>query len=85
MGIGIPKSQSKMYPVAPTCLIRFIKRISVSFLNVIDLNVRVRTNGPVIAKIDDRGMDDYVMRQKLRVTHLLFHLWLVVRSGSINL
>jgi hypothetical protein len=55
IGMGIPKSQSKMYPVAPDCLIRFIKRISVSFLNVIGLNVRVCTNGPVIAKIDGRG------------------------------
>ena len=52
--MGIPKSQSKMYPVAPACLIRSVKRISVSFLNVIGLNVRVRTNGPVIAKIDDQ-------------------------------
>src|SRR6187549_2500854 len=68
IGIGIPKSQSKMYPVAPACLIRFIKRMSVSFVNVIDLNVPVDTNGPVIAKIDDRGMDDYVIRQKLSNT-----------------
>jgi len=44
-----------MYPVAPTCLIRFIKRMSVSFVNVIDLNVPVDTNGPVLAKIDDGG------------------------------
>jgi len=57
-----------MYPVAPACLIRFIKRMSVSFVNVIDLNVPVDTNGPVIAKIDDRGMDDYVIRQKLSNT-----------------
>jgi hypothetical protein len=53
--MGIPKSHSKMYPIAPACLIRFIKRISVSFLNVIGLNVRVCTNGPLIAKIDDQG------------------------------
>ena len=51
--MGIPKSQSRMYPVAPACLIRFVKRIWVSFL-VIGLNVRVRRNGSVIAKIDDR-------------------------------
>jgi hypothetical protein len=51
--MGIPKSQSKMYPVAPACLIRVVKRISVSF--VIGLNVRARTNGSVIAKIDDRS------------------------------
>jgi hypothetical protein len=53
--LEIPKSQSKMYPVAPACLIRFVKRISISFLNVIGLNVRVRTTGPVIAKLDDQG------------------------------
>jgi len=28
MGIGIPRSQSKMYPVAPASLILFVKRIS---------------------------------------------------------
>src|SRR3989449_8314216 len=28
IGIGIPRSQSKMYPVAPACLILFVKRIS---------------------------------------------------------
>ena len=27
IGIGIPRSQSKMYPVAPACLILFAKRI----------------------------------------------------------
>jgi len=36
IGIGIPRSQSKMYPVAPACLILFVKRIS-DILNVIDL------------------------------------------------
>ena len=28
IGIGIPRSQSKMYPVAPASLILFVKRIS---------------------------------------------------------
>src|SRR6266576_5319116 len=28
IGIGIPRSQSKMYPVASACLILFVKRIS---------------------------------------------------------
>src|SRR5437016_7179143 len=28
IGIGIPRSQSKMYPVAPACLILFVKCIS---------------------------------------------------------
>ena len=28
IGIGIPRSQSKMYPVAPACLILFVNRIS---------------------------------------------------------
>jgi hypothetical protein len=28
IGIGIPRSQSKMYPVAPACLILLLKRIS---------------------------------------------------------
>src|SRR4029450_2021117 len=28
IGIGMPRSQSKMYPVAPACLILFVKRIS---------------------------------------------------------
>jgi hypothetical protein len=27
IGIGIPRSQSKMYPVAPACLILIVKRI----------------------------------------------------------
>src|SRR5881628_3633477 len=29
IGIGIPRSQSKMYPVAPACLILFIKCVFV--------------------------------------------------------
>ena len=36
IGIGIPKSQSKMYPVAPASLILFVKRISDIRLLVID-------------------------------------------------
>ena len=40
IGIGIPRSQSKMYPVAPACLILFVKRIS-DILNVIDLELFV--------------------------------------------
>jgi hypothetical protein len=36
IGIGIPSSQSKMYPVAAACLILFVKRISSIFRNVID-------------------------------------------------
>jgi hypothetical protein len=36
IGIGIPKSQSKMYPVAPASLILFVKRISDILLLVID-------------------------------------------------
>ena len=28
IGIGIPRSQSRMYPVAPACLILFAKRIT---------------------------------------------------------
>ena len=40
IGIGIPRSQSKMYPVAPVCLILFVKRIS-DILNVIDLELFV--------------------------------------------
>ena len=35
IGIGIPRSQSKMYPVAPVCLIPLVKRIDTPFL-VID-------------------------------------------------
>ena len=38
IGIGIPRSQSKMYPAAPACLILFVKRIS-DILNVIDLEL----------------------------------------------
>ena len=40
IGIGIPRSQSKMYPVAPACLILFVKRIS-DILKVIDLELFV--------------------------------------------
>jgi hypothetical protein len=40
IGIGIPRSQSKMYPVAPACLILFVKCIS-DILNVIDLELFV--------------------------------------------
>jgi hypothetical protein len=37
IGTGIPRSQSKMYPVAPACLILFVNRISDNpFLNVVD-------------------------------------------------
>jgi hypothetical protein len=35
IGIGIPRSQSKMYPVAPASLILFGKRISDILLNII--------------------------------------------------
>jgi hypothetical protein len=35
IGIGIPRSQSKMYPVAPASFILFVKRILVSFREVI--------------------------------------------------
>jgi hypothetical protein len=35
IGIGIPRSQSKMYPVAPASLILFDKRISDILLNII--------------------------------------------------
>ena len=31
IGIGIPRSQSKMYPVAPACLNLSLKRILISF------------------------------------------------------
>jgi hypothetical protein len=31
IGIGIPRSQSRMYPVAPACLILFAKRITDTF------------------------------------------------------
>jgi len=41
MGIGIPRSQSKMYPVAPASLILFVKRISDILLLVIDSEVFV--------------------------------------------
>jgi len=37
IGIGIPRSQSKMYPVAPACLILFVKRIS--FFSLIEFLV----------------------------------------------
>ena len=37
IGIGIPRSQSKMYPVAPACLILFAKRIS-GFLKLLIWN-----------------------------------------------
>jgi hypothetical protein len=40
IGIGIPRSQSKMYPVAPACLILFVKR-TLDILNVIDLELFV--------------------------------------------
>ena len=36
IGIGIPRSHNRMYPVAPACLILFVKRI-LNLLNVIDL------------------------------------------------
>ena len=32
IGIGIPRSQSKMYPVAPACLILLVKRIFFSLI-----------------------------------------------------
>jgi hypothetical protein len=41
IGIGIPRSQSKMYPVAPASLILFVKRISDILLLVIDSEVFV--------------------------------------------
>jgi hypothetical protein len=41
IGIGIPRSQSKMYPVAPASLILFVKHISDILLLVIDSEVFV--------------------------------------------
>ena len=41
IGIGIPRNQSKMYPVAPASLILFVKRISDILLLVIDSEVFV--------------------------------------------
>jgi hypothetical protein len=45
--MGIPKSQSKMYPVAPACLILFGKRISGNPPSGIDSRFRcaVRVRG----------------------------------------
>jgi hypothetical protein len=42
IGIGIPRSQSKMYPVAPACLILFAKRIA-DTVNVTDSKLFVVT------------------------------------------
>jgi hypothetical protein len=39
IGIGIPRSHRRMYPVAPACLILFVKRIL--DLNVIDVELFV--------------------------------------------
>src|SRR5882762_5824982 len=41
IGIGIPRNQNKMYPVAPASLILFVKRISDILLLVIDSDVFV--------------------------------------------
>ncbi len=48
IGIGIPRSQSKMYPVAPACLNFSLKRILISFFLK---NARERAAG--LEKIED--------------------------------
>jgi hypothetical protein len=56
IGIGIPRSQSKMYPVAPASLILFVKRISDILLLVIDSEVFVvRTNLLRLMKTHNRA------------------------------
>src|SRR5947199_10828890 len=56
IGIGIPRSQSKMYPVAPASLILFVKRISDILLLVIYPKVFVvGRNLMRLMKIDNRA------------------------------
>jgi hypothetical protein len=42
-GIGIPSSQSRMYPVAPACLILLAKRIADTFVKFTDSKLFVVT------------------------------------------
>src|SRR6266480_7398307 len=63
IGIGIPRSQSKMYPVAPACLILFVKRIS-DILNVIDLELFVmRVNLLCLLKHTIGATNDCLIRK----------------------
>jgi hypothetical protein len=75
IGIGIPRSQSKMYPVAPACLILFVKRIS-DILNVIDLELFVmRVNLLWLLKHTIGTMNDCLIRKNpiLYISRFLVH------------